>query len=296
MRLDITFKTSDGLTLRGWHYLPDERTAPVPTLVMCHGFGGVKEMNLDDFGAAFAQAGFGVVVYDNRCFGDSEGEPRQEVNPWLQVSDLRDAITFAQSLPTCDPARIGVWGSSYSGGHAIVVAALDRRVKCIVAQVPLISGVENVRRFVRADMMGAVRSMLDADRQARFTGEPPGTMPLVAPTTDALAVMPTADAWAFTEQIRPHAPNFRNCVTLRSVDLFATYEPGLYTHRVSPTPMLMIVGSEDTVCAPDVAYAAYERALHPKQLVTLACGHFDPYAQCFDAAFAAARDWFAAHL
>lgn len=296
MRVDIAFKTSDGLTLRGWHYLPDNRSAPVPTLVMCHGFGGVKEMNLDDFGAAFAQAGFGVVVYDNRCFGDSDGEPRQEVNPWLQVSDLRDAISFAQSLPATDPARIGVWGSSYSGGHALVVAALDRRVKCVVSQVPLISGVENFRRFVRADMLGTVRGMLDADRAARFKGEQPGTMPLVAPTPDAVAVMPTADAWAFTEQIKPRAPNYLNHVTLRSVDLFSTYEPGLYTHRVTPTPLLMIVGSEDTVCAPDVAYAAYERALHPKKLVTLDCGHFDPYIKRFDEAFGAARDWFIEHL
>jgi len=296
MRTDIAFKTSDGLTLRGWHYLPDARAARVPTIVMCHGFGGVKEMNLDDFAAAFAQAGLGVVVYDNRCFGDSDGEPRQEVNPWLQVSDLRDAITFAQSLPETDAARIGVWGSSYSGGHAIVVAALDRRVKCIVAQVPLISGVENVRRFVRADMLGGMRALLDADRAARFNGQAPGTMPLVAPTTDALAVMPTTDAWTFTEGVLPRAPNFRNHVTLRSVDLFSTYEPGLYTHRVTPTPMLMIVGAQDTVCAPDVAYAAYERALHPKQLVTLSCGHFDPYEKCFDEAFGAARDWFAQHL
>jgi len=118
----------------------------------------------------------------------------------------------------------------------------------------------------------------------------------VAPTTDALAVMPTTDAWTFTEGVLPRAPNFRNHVTLRSVDLFSTYEPGLYTHRVTPTPMLMIVGAQDTVCAPDVAYAAYERALHPKQLVTLNCGHFDPYEKCFDEAFGAARDWFAQHL
>lgn len=296
MRHDIEFKTSDGLTLRGWHFLPEQRQGKVPTLVMCHGFGGLKEMNLDDFGAAFAIAGFGAVVFDNRCFGDSEGEPRQEVNPWLQISDLRDAISFAQTLDETDPNRIGVWGSSYSGGHAIVVAALDRRVKCVVAQAPLISGVENFRRFIRADMLPMVRAMLEGDRAARFKGETPGTMPLVAPNTDAVAVMPTTDAWEFTELIKPRAPNYRNYVTIRSVDMFSTYEPGLYTHRVTPTPLLMIIGSEDTVCAPDVAYKAFERALHPKKLVILKCGHFDPYVKEFDKAFGAARDWFVEHL
>ena len=80
-RRDIEFRTTDGLTLRGWHYLPGAATAPVPTIVMCHGFGGVKEMYLDDFAEAFANAGFGAVVYDNRCLGASDGQPRWRTDP-----------------------------------------------------------------------------------------------------------------------------------------------------------------------------------------------------------------------
>src|SRR3954447_4734980 len=152
MRKDISFKTTDGTTLRGWYYTPDA-SAKHPTIVMAHGFSAVKEMYLDKYAEEFAKAGFASVVYDNRNLGASDGEPRQELDPWLQVRDYSDAITFAQSLDQTDPMRIGVWGSSYSGAHVLVVAATDRRVKCVVSQVPAISGSQGLRRLVRADFL-----------------------------------------------------------------------------------------------------------------------------------------------
>jgi cephalosporin-C deacetylase-like acetyl esterase len=76
MRTDIAFKAEDGTMLRGWHYLPDRRSGPVPTIVMAHGFSAVKEMFLDRFAEAFAAAGLAALVYDNRNFGASDGEPR----------------------------------------------------------------------------------------------------------------------------------------------------------------------------------------------------------------------------
>ena len=97
-------------------------------------------MYLDKYAEAFAKAGFASVVYDNRNLGASDGMPRQEIDPWLQIRDYSDAITFAQCLRETDAERIGVWGSSCSGGHALVVAAIDRRVKCVVSQLPSISG------------------------------------------------------------------------------------------------------------------------------------------------------------
>src|ERR1039458_1259249 len=152
MRKDIDFKATDGTTLRGWHYLPDG-SGKHATIVMAHGFSAVKEMYLDKFADAFAKAGFASLVYDNRNFGASDGQPRQEIDPWLQVRDYSDAITFALSLDQTDAARIGVWGSSYSGGHVLVVAAIDRRVKCVVSQAPFISGSQGTRRLVRADFL-----------------------------------------------------------------------------------------------------------------------------------------------
>jgi hypothetical protein len=99
----------------------------------------------------FEAAGLAAIVFDNRNFGASDGEPRQEINPWQQVDDYRDAISFAQTLPETDPERIGVWGSSYSGAHVLVLGAVDRRIKCVASQVPLISGHRNARRLIRAD-------------------------------------------------------------------------------------------------------------------------------------------------
>jgi dipeptidyl aminopeptidase/acylaminoacyl peptidase len=157
MRKDLEFKTEDGVTLRGWLYLPDRVAGPVPTIVMAHGFSAVKEMYLDRFAEVFAAGGLGALVFDNRNFGASDGEPRQHIDPWQQIRDYRDAITFAEMLPEVDRNRIGVWGSSYSGGHVLVIGAIDRRVRCVVSQVPLISGHRNARRLIRSDFIAPCR-------------------------------------------------------------------------------------------------------------------------------------------
>src|ERR1043165_5551794 len=155
-RRDIEFD-AEGVTLRGWFYDADGRSGPAPAVVMAHGFSAVKEMYLDSFAEVFAAAGLNVLVFDNRNFGASDGEPRQEIDPWAQVRDYRHAITFARTLDEVDNERIGIWGSSYSGAHVLVVGAIDRRVKCVVAQVPLISGHANSRRLIRADYIAGLQ-------------------------------------------------------------------------------------------------------------------------------------------
>ena len=180
MRRDIEFKTEDGIVLRGWHYLPDNRGGKLPTIVMAHGFSAVKEMYLDRFAEAFVHAGLASLVFDNRNFGASDGEPRQEIDPWQQVRDYRDAITYAETLAETDPERIGIWGSSYSGGHVLVVGAIDSRVRCVVSQVPLISGHANARRLIRADFIAGLQKMFDDDRRARMQGKPPAMLPVVS--------------------------------------------------------------------------------------------------------------------
>src|ERR687888_297646 len=152
--------------LRGWLYVPDGAHGPAPTVVMSHGYSAVKELYLDAFAEVFADAGLCALVYDNRNLGASDGEPRQEIDPWAQIRDYRHAITYARTRPEVDGERIGIWGSSYSGAHVLVVGAIDRRVKCVVSQVPLISGHDNWRALVRADRIAAVRAQFDADRLA----------------------------------------------------------------------------------------------------------------------------------
>lgn len=298
MRENTEFAASDGTILRGWHYAAQGRPGPAPTIVMAHGFSAVKEMYLDSFAEVFAAAGLACLVFDNRGFGASGGVPRQEADPQLQIRDYRDAITFAQSLPGTDPARIGVWGSSYSGGHVLVVAATDRRVKCVVSQVPLVSGHRNVRRTVRADMVAAIQAMFDADRAARYAGKPPAMIPVVAQDPTGPAALASADSFKwFTETQAARAPAWRNEATLRSVEMYTDYEPGAHIGYISPTPLLMLVADNDVVAVSDLAFEAYGRALEPKHLVTLKGGHFDAYTgPGFDVASAAARDWFVRHL
>src|SRR5437773_9462599 len=156
MRQDIEFN-AEGTTLRGWLFTPDAGHRPFPTIVMAHGFSAVKEMYLDSFAEVFANAGLSALVFDNRNFGASDGEPRQEIDPWAQVRDYRHAITYARTRPEVAPGRIGIWGSSYSGGHVLVVAAIDRRGKAVVSQVPLISAHDTPRALVPADFTAGLR-------------------------------------------------------------------------------------------------------------------------------------------
>ena len=198
MRDDVEFPAEDGVTLRGWLYRPEEGSGPFPAVVMAHGFSATKEMHLDDFAEVFAAAGLAVLVYDNRNLGASDGEPRGELDPWQQIRDYRTAITWLSHRDEIDASRIGVWGSSYSGGHVLVVAAQDRRVKAVVAQVPLISGYENARRLVRADQLAPLREAFDADRAARYAGHPPAMIPVCYdddPTSPC--ALPTADTRDF---------------------------------------------------------------------------------------------------
>lgn len=298
MRSDIAFKTEDGTTLRGWRYRPAATTGPrQPTIVMAHGFSAVKEMHLDRFAEAFAAAGLGALVFDHRGFGASDGTVRQEVDPEQQIRDWRDALSFAETLDGVDPQRIGIWGTSYSGGHALAIAASDRRVKCVVAQVPMVNGPANARRLIRADLLAPTERLIEADRRARWAGQPPAMVPVVSADPLGPAALPTADSHAwFTETAAVRAPAWRNEVTVRSLDLFLGYDPSSLIALISPTPLLMVVGLADHLTPADLALAAYERALQPKRLVTLRGGHFDAYGTDFTAASSAAVDWFNTHL
>jgi uncharacterized protein len=295
-RRDVEFD-AEGVTLRGWFYEAEGSGAPGAAVVMAHGFSAVKEMYLDSFAAVFAAAGLHVLVFDNRCFGASDGEPRQEIDPWAQVRDYRHAITYVSMAPEVDPRRIGIWGSSYSGGHVLVVAAIDRRVKAVVSQVPLVSGHDNLRALVRADFIAGFREQFDADRLARFHGERPAMVPVVDKDPLAPSALPTPDSWEwFTETGSTRAPAWRNEVTLRSVEMFTEYEPGTYLPYISPTPLLVLVAAGDHLVPSELAIAAFDQAHQPKELVILPGGHFDAYTQGFDASSGHARDWFTRHL
>jgi uncharacterized protein len=293
-RTDVGFRAEGDATLRGWLFLPDG-AGPHPAITMAHGFAGVKEHGLERFARQFADAGFVVLVHDHRGFGASGGSPRFDVDPWVQIADWRRAISFLENHPAVDPDRIGVWGTSYAGGHAIVLGATDRRLRAVVAQVPTISGYQQSLRRVPPDQVPALEAAFTDDERARYRGESPATQAVVSADPCVPAAYRTPDAVAFYNQPVPEGV-WQNVVTLRSTRAARMYEPGQWISRVSPTPLLLIVGLHDSITVTDLALAAYERALQPKKLVTIDGGHFDPYLGQFAQASAAACDWFTEHL
>jgi uncharacterized protein len=293
-RDDVEFAVEGGVTLRGWLFVPDG-PAPHPAITMAHGFAGVKEHGLERFATAFAAAGFVVLVHDHRGFGASDGSPRFDVDPWIQIADWRRAISFLQSQPVVDENRIGLWGTSYAGGHAIVLGATDRRLRAVVAQVPTISGYQQSLRRVAPDLVPALEAAFADDERRQFHGAPPATQAVVSSDPSVPAAYRAPEAVAFYTQPVPEGV-WENTMTLRSTRAARMYEPGTWISRVSPTPVLMIVGLHDTITVTDLALGGYEQALQPKRLVTIDGGHFDPYLARFDEASGAAIAWFSEHL
>ena len=130
---------SCGITIRADLYVP-EGQGPFPIVVMAGGWCYVKELVQPEYAKVFAGAGIAALVFDYRNFGDSDGLPRQHLDPWAQIEDYRNAISYAETLPNVRRDRIGIWGISYSGGHVLVVGATDPRVRCIVSNIPVVDG------------------------------------------------------------------------------------------------------------------------------------------------------------
>lgn len=297
MRRDIEFK-SEGTKLRGWLYKPSRGKAPFPTVVMAHGFSGVKEQGLDQYAEVFSKGGLAVLVYDNRCLGASDGEPRSDIDPRWQLRDYRSAISFAQTQKECDPNRIGVWGTSYTGGTVCAVAALDRRVKAVVSQVPFINGMRNLQQFIPVTKMAEFHRMLDEDRARRVAGKPSQYMKMTSKDPNEPHLFPGEATYNFIHQYVDKDPKstWENRVTLRSLDYMLEYDVSGYMKLISPTPLLMIVSSFDTTTPTDIALDHYAMVPGPKQLMVIDADHYAAYGEKFAETSAAARDFFSANL
>lgn len=287
---------SGGTQLAAWFYTPEGTGGDRPAIVMAHGWSAVKEMYLDDYAACFAAHGFAVTVFDYRGFGGSEGAPRQHIDPAMQREDYKNAITWTQLQDGVNAERIGVWGSSFSGAHALHLGAFDRRVKAVVSQVPLVNAVGNFRRLVRGDQWGGLQDWFAADRLEQARSGELGRLPVVAEEGEPQS-LPTPDSYEwFTTAGRTRAPNWKNEITVRSLELALEYDPGGSIHLISPTPLLMLVAENDVVNPTELALAAYNRALEPKRLVMLPGGHFDAYTAGFEQSSGPALEWFSTHL
>lgn len=162
---DIVFRAenilSDGTRMAAEVFAPKNPAAEqLPTILMSHGWGGTAA-GLRPDAIVFARAGYLVVAFDYRGWGNSDSrvvlagkkpepqegkliaevkEVREVVDPIDQTTDILNAISWAAGDKQCDPARIGIWGSSFSGGHVVYVAARDPRVKAFVSQVGSMDG------------------------------------------------------------------------------------------------------------------------------------------------------------
>ncbi|OJJ59193.1 hypothetical protein ASPSYDRAFT_45620 [Aspergillus sydowii CBS 593.65] len=188
---------------------------------MAHGFSAVKEMLLPSFADHFSHhLPIACLVYDHRGFGDSDNQPtqpRQEIIPAQQISDYSDAITYLQTLSDINPDRIGVWGTSYSGGHVLCVGAIDRRVKVVVSQVPMVDGWENFHRLIRPDFVPLVDDGLACltDRLGVAAGEAPQRLPVVHENPLAQSALPSADSYQFFTK-HGQGTKWENSITVKS--------------------------------------------------------------------------------
>ena len=299
MRKDVSF-TSKGLTCRGWLYQPDDlgEGRRAPAIVMAHGFSGVKELDLSRFAEPFAAAGFVTLVFDYRFLGESDGEPRAQVLFREQQEDYRNAISWLSQQPMVDAMRIGAWGTSYSGGHVLYLAAFDRRIKAAVVQVPAIGTWRSIVAEHGADALRMMLSLTTADREKRYPGEEPNYMPVVAPAGQP-AVLGTPDAYEwFVSGGTELAPTWRNEVTIESVEQLVEYDPAASIELIAPTPLMIVAAENDTLIPVASVRAVFERAGEPKALKLVPCGHFDVYHDepFHSDVLAAEVGWFRTHL
>jgi uncharacterized protein len=283
-----------GDMIRGTLHLPDT-AGRVPVVVAAHGWAMTADGDLQDYAAQIAARGIGVLTFDFRRLGRSDGTPRQDLDPWAQVEDYRRAISYVRDRAEFDRNRIGVWGSSYSGGHVLVVAAIDPRVSCVVSQVPMINGwAAGVIRSTPA----ALRDLNDrfiADHENVTRGGELDVIQTVA-SDDVPVAYAGPDSYSYMTDEGRRSQTWRNFTTLRSIERARAYNPGSYIERIAPKPLLMIVASGDEIGPTRLQQDAYQRALDPKQLLLVPGGHYAVYEDQFRTCATAAADWFQRHL
>jgi len=229
MRKDITF-TSKGLRCSGWLYVPDDLKSgqKVAAIVTNNGLTGVKEAVLPDYAERFVAAGFVTLVFDYRFFGDSEGEPRNQVFPLEMAEDCRNAISWVSQQPEVDPRRIGIWGTSYGGALVLWVGTFDKRVKAVVAQVPGVVQSPPMRRASNPERWDRLGELLLQDRVERYKTGAVNYMKLVAPEGEP-CYLQGKEAYDGYMAMKEKAPNWRNQITLESIEKMREFDPGYVT-------------------------------------------------------------------
>jgi fermentation-respiration switch protein FrsA (DUF1100 family) len=271
-----------------------------PAIVLGHGFGIRKESLIVE-AEHLTAAGFVTLAIDYRTFGESGGEPRGSLFPFNEVEDFRNAITYLQRRDDVDPDRIGIWGVSFGGGVVIMTAALDRRVRAVVAAAPIVNGRRWLNSVWGSGRYEELRDLVEADRLRRYDGGPGERIALAA--AEFPAVLPTDErggrqnAWSMAERGRPLLEGTRD-ITLAAVEKVMEWEPDRFIDLISPRPLLIVTpGGWDIMHRFEFIRDAYARAGEPKRLIPLPCEQMEIYLPPWqNRAIEHAAAWFQEHL
>ena len=265
---------SGGVELVGYLYHAAGADGDAPCVVMGHGFSGTQD-RLFVGAERFAGAGFAVLTFDYRNFGESGGQPRQLVSIKGQLEDWRAAIRFARTLEGVDPERIALWGSSLGGGHVICVAAEDPRIAAVVAQIPFNGFPRRVEGRSPLDTLKLLWAMgIDAARG--ILGLPPHYIPMVGkPGEVAVTTTPQAQEHIAALSGESGHSLWRNEVAPRGLIGMMRYRPGDEAQRLG-MPVLVCVAERDLETPEERARQIAERA--PRgELRRYPVSHFDFY-------------------
>lgn len=273
-REDITFD-SQGTACAAWLYHPTGAKKP-PIIVMAHGFAAIRALRLDAYAARFAEAGYAVLVFDYRGWGDSAGEPRRVLDIRAQHLDWRAAVAYARSLEAIDTDQVVLWGSSFGAGHAFHLAADDHDVAAVIAQVPHISGPASafaqpprlVARLIAAGLRDQIGALVGREPYRVAAAGYPGELAMMtSPDAAPMAIRLAGDRY---EELLPE-----NDVAARIALRVPFYSPGRRAHRIT-APTLVQIAERDSVTPVKVALAAANK-IPNGEVHTYDCQHFEPY-------------------
>lgn len=283
-REEVSFAT-DGAHTAATLWLPRDTSAPVAAVVTGPGFGGVKEMLIPEYGRALAARGIACLAFDPVGFGASGGNRRQHVDPHQQVRSFEAALSKLERDERIDADRLGVFGTSLSGAHALRCAANDPRVRCAVVIVPFIE-------LPRAQSP-RIAAHVAAEVARRIIRRPERQIPVAGPP-GSLAAMTTDGAQAWLEAIATTAPTFRNAVTVMSLLNLTTYSARRAAGRLT-IPTLAIVAERDSITPGRLVRRALRSAEHA-EVVGFPETHFELFTEHLVLTVTATVEWFAEHL
>jgi len=275
MRENITF-ASDGRKLAGHLYLPDDRSAAekLPAVVVVGASSGTMEQTPAEYSRRLVALGYAALAFDHTSYGESEGMPRCDEDPFAKSEDIKNAVTFLTGRPEVDPARVAAVGVCGGGGFAPYTAVADRRIKAVAT----VSGLPDLRGTLTGGFAGDWHDLMHAAQSAReaYAG---GAEPQYAP------FMPPGPQNEWVENGRKYYltgrnpdPNWKNQTLVWSFDKMLQYSALDIIGLLAPTPLLLIAGSRAETLAQ--SQAAYENANEPKELFIVDGGmHFDFYDQ-----------------